>query len=109
MVKKEQGNTQASAPRQRFWRTTRNRAADYAEESRNGVHIGGKRDGQELSEREKGKRQGYFQCLSDQAGHYKYNKAKKAGASKDEAAEYSRIIGKGGDHILENAKNRKKK
>lgn len=95
--------------RQRYWRATKNRAADYAEEYKNGVHMGGRKDGQELSEREKGKRQGYFQCLSDQAGHYKYNKAKKVGANKDEAAEYSRIIGKGGDEILERAKNRKKK
>lgn len=101
-------NKKSNTPRQRFWRTTKNRAADYAEECRNGVHIGGKRDGHELSEREKGKRQGYFQCLSDQAGQYKYNKAKKAGASKEDAAEYSRIIGKGGDEILARAKSKKK-
>ena len=99
---------QNTTSRQRFWRTTKNRAADYAEECRNGVHIGGKRDGQELSEREKGKRQGYFQCLSDQAGQYKYNKARKVGADKDEAAAYSRIIGPGGEDILDKAKKRKK-
>ena len=97
------------APRQRFWRATKNRAADYAEEYKNGIHMRGKKEGEELSEREKGKRQGYFQCLSDQAGHYKYNKARKAGADKDSAAEYSRIIGKGGESILENAKKRKSK
>ena len=97
------------APRQRFWSATKNRAADYAEEYKNGIHMRGKKEGEELSEREKGKRQGYFQCLSDQAGHYKYNKARKAGADKDSAAEYSRIIGKGGESILENAKKRKSK
>lgn len=101
-------NTQNSAPRKRFWRLTSRRAADYAEEYKNGVHIGGKKDGQELTAVEKGKIQGYFQCLSDQAGAYKYNKAKKAGADKDEAAEYSQIIGKGGEEILEKAKKRKK-
>ena len=101
--------TQNTAPRKRFWRATKNRAADYAEEYKNGIHMRGKKEGEELSEREKGKRQGYFQCLSDQAGHFKYNKAKKAGANKDEATEYSQIIGKGGEEILEKAKKRKNK
>lgn len=108
MAKNNQTNAQENAPRQRFWRTTKNRAADYAEEYKQGVHMRGKKEGEELSEREKGKRQGYFQCLSDQAGQFKYNKAKNAGASKDEAAEYSRIIGKGGEEILEKAKKRNK-
>ena len=99
---------QKGAPRKRYWRATKKRAESYAEEYKQGVHIGGKKDGQELSEKEKGKRQGYFQCLSDQAGHFKYNKAKSAGATKDEAAEYSQIIGKGGESILEKVKKRKK-
>ena len=105
MAEKNQNN----APRQRFWRTTKNRAKDYAEEYKNGIHMRGKKEGQELPDVEKGHIRGYFQCLSDQAGHFKYNKAKKAGADKDEAAAYSRIIGKGGEDILENAKKRKKK
>ena len=109
MANKNQSGAQTNAPRQRFWRTTKNRAKDYAEEYKNGIHMSGKKEGEELSEREKGKRQGYFQCLSDQAGHFKYNKAKKAGADKDEAAAYSRIIGQGGEDILENAKKRKSK
>ncbi|MBQ7323165.1 MAG: hypothetical protein IJW96_01205, partial [Clostridia bacterium] len=88
------------APRQRYWRANRTRASDYAESYKNGVHMSGRKEGQELSEGEKGEIRGYFRCLSDQAGHYKYNKARKAGASKDEAAEYSRIIGKGGEYIL---------
>ena len=99
---------QNTAPRKRYWRATKNRAADYAEEYKNGIHMRGKKEGEELSDLEKGKRQGYFQCLSDQAGHFKYNKAKKAGADKDEAAAYSQIIGKGGEEILEKAKKRKK-
>ena len=99
----------AENQRKRYWRSTKKRAQIYAEESRNGVHMEGKKNGHELSEREKGKRQGYFQCLSDQAGHYRYNKAKKAGATKDAAAEYSFIIGKGGEDILEKAKKNKKK
>lgn len=96
------------AQRERWWRATKNRAKDYAEESKKKVHIRGKKEGQELSEREKGRRQGYFECLSDQAGHYRYNYAKKAGATDDEAAAYSRIIGKGGEDIIANAKKRKK-
>ena len=99
---------QNSAPRKRFWRLTSRRAADYAEQYKNGVHIGGKKDGQELTDTDKATMRGYFQCLSDQAGAYKYNKAKKAGANKDEATEYSQIIGKGGEEILEKAKKRKK-
>ena len=101
-------NKKNTAPRKRFWRLTSRRAADYAEQYKLGVHIGGKKDGQELTEAEKGTMRGYFQCLSDQAGAYKYNKAKGVGANKDEAAEYSRIIGKGGESILEKAKKRKK-
>ena len=97
-----------NASRKRWWRLTSRRAADYAEQYKNGVHIGGKKDGQELTEGEKGEIRGYFRCLSDQAGAYKYNKAKKAGADKDEAAAYSQIIGKGGEEILEKAKKRKK-
>ena len=99
---------QSATPRKRFWRLTSRRAADYAEQYKLGVHIGGKKDGQELTEAEKGTMRGYFQCLSDQAGAYKYNKAKNAGADKDEAAAYSQIIGKGGEEILEKAKKRKK-
>lgn len=95
--------------RERWWRSTKRRADDYAKEMKNGVHMRGKKDGEELSEKERGRRIGYFECLSDQAGHYKYNKAKAAGATKEEAAAYSRIIGKGGEEILENAKKRKKK
>ena len=102
-------NQDNAKARKRFWRATKNRAKDYAEEYKSGVHMRGKKEGEELSEREKGKRQGYFQCLSDQAGHFKYNKAKKAGAEEDEAAEYSRIIGKGGEEILEKARKRKGK
>ena len=86
-------NTQNNAPKKRFWRLTSRRAADYAEQYKLGVHIGGKKDGQELTEGEKGKM---------------YNKAKNAGADKDEAAAYSQIIGKGGEEILEKAKKRKK-
>ena len=99
---------QNTAPRKRYWRATKNRAADYAEEYKQGVHIRGKKEGQELTEKEKAKIQGYFQCLSDQTGHYKYNKAKGVGANKDEAAEYSQSIGKGGEAILEKIKKRKK-
>lgn len=100
--------TQNSAPRKRFWRLTSRRAADYAEEYKQGVHMRGKKEGQELTDVEKARMQGYFQCLSDQAGAYKYNKAKKAGATKEEAAEYSRSIGKSGESIWDKIFKRKK-
>lgn len=96
------------AEKKRWWRATKNRAKDYAEEYQKKIHIRGKKEGQELSEREQGRRQGYFECLSDQAGHFKFNKAKAAGATEEEAIEYSRIIGKGGEDIIEKAKKRKK-
>ena len=99
---------QDAQPRQRYWRTTKKRAEIYAEEYKNGVHMYGKKEGQELTEKEKAKMRGYFQCLSDQAGHYKYNKAKKAGATKEEAAEYSRTIGKSGESIWDKIFKRKK-
>lgn len=100
---------ESNQPRKRFWRATRNRAQDYAKECAEGVHIRGKKKGQELSDLERGKRRGYFECLSDQAGHYKYNQAKAAGATKDEAAEYSRTIGKDGNKLLDKIKAKKKK
>jgi hypothetical protein len=40
---------------------------------------------------------------------YKYGKAKEAGATKEEAAAYSKIIGKGGEEILEKVAKRSKK
>jgi hypothetical protein len=46
---------------------------------------------------------------SDNAGMHKYKKAMDAGATKDEARAYSKIIGKGGEEILEKATKRKKK
>ena len=101
-------NEQGTKPRQRWWRTTKKRAQHYVDQMRAGVHIGGKKDGQELTATDKAEAKGYFKCLSDQAGQYKYNQAKAAGATKDEAAKYSFIIGKGGEEILEKARKRKK-
>ena len=51
------------AEKKRWWRATKNRAKDYAEEYQKKIHIRGKKEGQELSEREQGRRQGYFECL----------------------------------------------
>ena len=46
---------------------------------------------------------------SDNAGMHKYKQAMDAGATKDEARAYSKIIGKGGEEILDKAAKRKKK
>ena len=40
------------AEKKRWWRATKNRAKDYAEEYQKKIHIRGKKEGQELSERE---------------------------------------------------------
>lgn len=78
----------------RKWFSPRKRAASYAAERKNSVHMGGPKVGQELTEYEKGLRSGYLLCQSDHAGQYKYQKARNEGKTKEEAAKISRTIGK---------------
>ena len=69
---------------------------------------GDKKD-QPLDDYNKGLRSGYMLAQSDNAGMHKYKKARDAGATKEEAAAYSRIIGKGGEEMLEKIVKRGKK
>ena len=79
---------------ERRWYSPRKRAESYAKERKAKVHQGGPKEGQELTEYEKGLRSGYLQCQSDHAGLYKYKKALNEGKSKAEAKKLSRMKGK---------------
>ena len=59
-------------PNVRYWRKPSKRAKEYAEERKSAVHIKGNKEGQPLSEYEKGVRSGYLQCQSDHAGAFIY-------------------------------------
>ena len=111
MAKNEQAvsATEQVEQRERKWLKPTKRAAGYAEERKKGVHMRGPKKGQELDAYNKGLRSGYLLAQSDNAGMHKYSVAKNAGATKEEAAAYSRIIGKGGEDILEAVKKRSKK
>ena len=72
------------------WFRPRIRAKGYAEERKAKVHQRGEKEGQELTEYEKGLRSGYLLSQSDHAGQYKYGQARDAGFSKSEAGELSK-------------------
>lgn len=72
------------------WFRPRLRAKGYAEERKAKVHQRGEKEGQELTEYEKGLRSGYLLSQSDHAGQYKYGQARDAGFSKEEAGELSK-------------------
>ena len=86
--------TEVTQVRERRWRVPNKRAKDYASERHLKVHQHGPKEGQELTDYEKGLRSGYLQCQSDHAGAYKYKNALNEGKSKDEAKAISRRIGK---------------
>lgn len=79
---------------ERRWIMPSKRAKGYAEERKAKVHQRGAKEGQELSEYDKGIRSGYLLCQSDHAGAYKYKKALDEGKNKEEAARLSKIKGK---------------
>ncbi len=79
---------------ERRWMKPSKRAEGYAKDRRSKVHTYGPKEGQELSEYDKGIRSGYLLCQSDHAGMYKYKKAREEGKSKEEAAAISRMKGK---------------
>ena len=79
---------------QRRWMKPSKRAKGYAEERRAKVHQRGEKEGQELSEYDKGIRSGYLLCQSDHAGLYKFKKALDEGKSLEEATAISRKKGK---------------
>jgi hypothetical protein len=97
MAKNTTTQNQTNAKRdysERRWMKPQTRAKGYAEERKARVHQRGDKEGQELSDYDKGLRSGYLLCQSDHAGAYKYSKAIKEGKSKEEAAAISRKIGK---------------
>ena len=96
MAKKEQAvlEREQVEVRERKWLKPSRRAAGYAEERKNGVHMRGPKKGQELDAYNKGLRSGYLLAQSDNAGMHKYKKARDAGAEKADAQAYSKTIGK---------------
>lgn len=81
--------------KERRWMIPSKRAKGYAEERKKKVRMFGEREGEQLTEFDKGVHAGYFRCQADHAGIYKYAKARKEGKSAKEAAEISRKVGKG--------------
>lgn len=77
------------------WFRPRVRAKGYAEERKAKVHQRGEKEGQELTEYEKGLRTGYLLSQADHAGQYKYGQARDAGElSKKPWKEIKPIIAK---------------
>ena len=85
----------AKSYNERRWIVPNKRAKSYAEERKSKVHQRGPKEGQELSDYDKGLRSGYLLAQSDHTGIYKYTKALIEGKSKTEAKKYSKEIGKG--------------
>ena len=80
--------------RERHWIVPNKRAENFANELKAKVHIKGKKVGQPLTDNEIFFRRGALFIQSDHAGLFKYKKALNEGKSKEEAAAYSREIGK---------------
>ena len=91
------------------WFRPRLRAKGYAEERKAKVHQRGEKEGQELTEYEKGLRSGYLLSQSDHAGQYKYGQARDAGFSKKEAGELSKKPWKDIKPIIEKKRKAKGK
>ncbi len=96
MAKKDTGsaNEPAKDYSKRKWLVPSKRAKGYAEERKLKVHKFGKKQGEELTEYDKGIRSGYLLCQSDHAGMYKFKKALDEGKGVEEAREISRKKGK---------------
>ena len=95
MPDKANNNQNAAAKPSKYqrdgrWFKPRIRAKGYAEERKSGVHQRGEKEGQELTEYEKGLRSGYLLSQADHAGQYKYGQARDDGFSKQEAGELSK-------------------
>ncbi len=78
----------------RRWMVPSKRAKGYAEERKKGVYMRGEKNGEELSEYDKGLRSGYLLSQSDGTGIYKYKKALAEGKSKNQAKVISQRKGK---------------
>ena len=79
--------------RERRWVSPNKRAESYASELKAKVHQRGPKEGQELTDYEKGLRSGYLLAQSDHTGLYKYKKALSEGKTKAEAKRYSKQKG----------------
>ena len=95
MPDKANNNQNAAAKPSKYqrdgrWFKPRIRAKGYAEERKSGVHQRGEKEGQELTEYEKGLRSGYLLSQNDNAGMYKYGQARDVGFPKKEAGELSK-------------------
>ena len=107
--KLKRGATMAGETRERKWLKPSRRAKGYAEERKKGIHLRGDKKDQPLDDYNKGLRSGYMLAQSDNAGMHKYKQAMNAGATKEEATAYSKIIGKGGEEMLDKIDKRNKK
>ena len=76
----------------RRWETPSYRAAYYAVERKNKVHMRGQKNGKELTKTEAALRSGYLQCQGDHAAAYKYHKAIAEGKTKQEATLISQTV-----------------
>ena len=79
----------------RRWTSPKKRSKAYADDLREKVHTYGKKEGQELTDKEACLRIGYLQAQNDNAGMYKFKKAIAEGKSTEEAREYSKQKGSG--------------
>lgn len=78
---------------ERKWLVPSKRAKGYAEERKLKVHKFGKKQGEELTEYDKGIRSGYLLCQSDHAGMFKFKKALDEGKDVKEARRISKQKG----------------
>lgn len=79
---------------ERRWMKPSKRAEGYAKDRKAKVHTYGPKEGQELTEYDKGIRSGYLLAQSDHCGMYKYKKALDEGKTVEEARAISRKKGK---------------
>ena len=79
---------------ERRWMKPSERAKGYANDRRSKVHTYGPKEGQPLTEYDKGIRSGYLLAQSDHAGIYKYKQALAEGKTIEEARRISRTKGK---------------
>ena len=99
MAKKTESVTEPSENKKRDyskrrWMIPSKRAKGYAEERNKGVHMRGEKNGEELSDFDKGLRSGYLLSQSDGTGIYKYKKALAEGKTKNQAKVISQRKGK---------------
>lgn len=92
-VEPSEKNTKRDYSKRR-WLVPSKRAKSYAEERKNGVHMRGEKNGEKLTDFDKGMRSGYLLSQSDNAGIYKYKKALAEGKSKSQAKAISQKKGK---------------